>query len=351
MRFGVIGGGFGVDAYLPVLLEMNGVEVAAVADSGSGRLLTRLTDRSLYRSSWHDLLDASIDAVCVVTPPSSHLETVLALISGGKHVLCEKPFGMTPQQSRDMACASARASVVGAVTYQYRFEPGLQALKTLLEDGCIGELRSLDCTWLTSGRSDPRSPWTWRNDVAQGGGVIGAFLSHVVDLIHWVSSAQVQEINASARILVPRRPLAGGSLADVSAEDEVRAKMTLSTGVTATCHVGNCHSQSLGMRIEMIGSKGRIIYSHTPPFSAATQCVELYVGDAAPQRLFAAEQVLGVSAEDTRRPALRQLLERFIRRAKGIDAPDLPSFEDGCAVQRVLHAARQSAATHGSVTC
>lgn len=351
MKFGVIGGGFGVDAYLPVLLEMPGVEVVAVADSGSGRVLARLPAPSLYKSDWRDLLDASIDAVCVVTPPGSHLETVLALISDGKHVLCEKPFGMNPHQSYDMTVAATRAAVVGAVTYQYRFEPGIQALKMLFEAGRIGELRSMDCTWLTSGRRDPRSPWTWRNDVAHGGGVIGAFLSHVVDLIHWLSHAQVREVRASTGILVPRRPLAGGSLAHVTAEDEVRVHMVLNTGVTASCHVSNCHEQALGMRMELIGSKGRMIYSHTPPFSAATQGVELHVGDATPQRVFGAEQVLGVSAEDTRRPALRALLERFMKRAKGLDVPDLPSFDDGCAVQRVLHAVRQSAAIRGGVPC
>lgn len=350
MRFGVIGGGFGIEAHLPVLLEMTGVEVGAVADSGSGRVLARLSDPSLYRASWRDLLAPSIDAVCVVTPPASHLETVLTLVAAGKHVLCEKPFGMTLQQSSDMVDAAARSAVVGAVTYQYRFEPGLQALKALLEAGLIGELRSLDCTWLTSGRRDSRSPWTWRNDVAQGGGVISAFLSHVVDLIHWLTFAQVREVRASAGVLVPRRPRADGFFSDVSAEDEVRAHMMLSTGVVAKCHVSNCHAHALGMRMELIGGKGRLVYSHTPPFTAATQSVELYVGDVPSQRVFGAEQVLGARVEDTRRPALRGLLERFVQRAKGLDVPDLPSFEEAWAVQRVLQAVRQSAAIQGSVS-
>jgi predicted dehydrogenase len=350
MRFGVIGGGFGADVHLPVLSDMPGVEVVAVADSGSGRVLARLPTPSLYRPSWRDLLDSSIDAVCVVTPPVNHLEMVLALIGSGKHVLCEKPFGMNSEQSREMSSAAARSALVGGVTFQYRFEPGFQVLKALLNDGRIGELLSVDCTWLTSGRRDPQSLWTWRNDVAQGGGVIGAFLSHVVDLFHWLGDSQVQEVRATAEVMVQHRPMADGSLAKVSAEDQVQAQMTMASGVTASCHVSNCHLQSLGMRMELIGSKGRLIYTHRPPFTAAMQEVHLIAGNSSLQRLFGAEQVLGAGG-DTRLPSLRGLLDCFVQRVLGGGALGLPSFESGLAVQRVLHAVRQSAMTHGSVPC
>ncbi len=350
MRFGVIGGGFGVEVHLPVLMSMPGVDVIAVADSGSGRALAKLPSRSLYASSWRNLLVAPVDAVCVVTPPPSHLEVVLALVGSGKHVLCEKPFGMSPQQSREMSNATAQAKVVGGVTFQYRFEPGFQKLKTLLDADLIGELHAVDCTWLTSGRRDPRAPWTWRNDAAQGGGVIGAFLSHVVDLIHWLLDDRVQQVRASTEILVPRRPLADGSWADVSAEDSVQVHMTMRSGLTASCCVSNCHPQASGMRMELTGSKGRLVYTHRPPFTSATQEIHLSLGHALPQRLFGAEQALEPGS-DTRLAALRCLLECFVKRAQGHDESDLPDFEDGLAIQQVLHAVRQSAANLCSVAC
>lgn len=345
MRVGVIGGGFGVDGYLAALSGMPGVEVAAVADSGSGRVRARLADLSLYRPSWRDLLEPSINAVFIATPPATHRELVLTLLDRGKHVLCEKPFGMDPTQSREMVDMAANSAVVAAVTFQYRFEPGLQALKAMLDRGLIGELRAVECTWLTSGRRDARSPWTWRNDAAQGGGVIGAFLSHVVDNLQWLSGTQVCEVWASKEILVPRRPLANGTLADVTAEDSVKAGMTLTTDLKVSCHVSNCHPKASGMRMEFVGNDGRLVYSHSPPFTAATQEIHLHTDSAMPQRLFNAEQVLGFGTEDTRLPALRSLVERFARRAGGQDAADIPGFEDGWAVQRVLHAVRQSAAT------
>jgi len=351
MRFGIIGGGFGVDGHLAAIAGLPDAEVTAVADSGSGRVVTRLPDASLYRSSWRDLLGTSVDAVCIVTPPAMHQEMVLALVDGGKHVLCEKPFGMDPAQSRQMADAASLANVKAAVTFQYRFEPGFQALKRLLDEKRIGELKSVECIWLTSGRRDPRSPWTWRNDAVQGGGVIGAFLSHVVDLLHWLTGDRVQGVEASTEILVPRRPRGDGAMVDVTAEDMVRARLELTGGVWADCHVSNCHPEALGMRMELMGSTGKLVYSHTPPFTAEMQQIHLRARGDMPKLLFNAGDVLGPVSGDTRLPALRGLLQCFIQLTRRDDVSNLPTFEDGWAVQNVLTAVRQSAVSRSRVSC
>ena len=351
MHLGIIGGGFGVDGHLAAISGLSGAKVVAVADSGSRRVLARLSDVSLYRPSWRDMLSDSVDAVCIVTPPATHQEMVLELADTGKHVLCEKPFGMNPLQSRQMADAVARGNVTGAVTYQYRFEPGFQALKKLLDDKCIGELKSIKCIWLTSGRRDPRSAWTWRNDAVQGGGVIGAFLSHLVDLLHWLTGDRVQVVEASTEILVPRRPRGDGVMVYVTAEDMVRARLNLTSGVWADCHVSNCHSEALGMRVELMGSMGKLVYSHTPPFTAEMQQVHLHIRGNKPRLLFNAGDVLGLVSGDTRLPALRALLQSFIRMTGHEKVSNLPTFEDGWLVQQVLNAVRQSVVSGSRVLC
>lgn len=351
MRLGVIGGGFGVDGHLAAIAGLPDAEVVAVADSGSGRTITRLPDASLYRSSWRDLLSTSTDAVCIVTPPVTHQEMVLALVDCGKHVLCEKPFGMNTGQSRQMADAAACANVIAAVTFQYRFELGFQSLKRYLREKYIGELQSVKCIWLTASRRDPRSTWTWRNDAVQGGGVIGAFLSHVVDLLHWLTGDRVHRVEASTEILVPRRPRGDGSMVEVTAEDSVRARLQLTGGVWADCHVSNCHTEALGMRMELIGSSGKLVYTHIPPFTAEMQQVHLHAHGEVPKLLFSAGDLLGLVSGDTRLPALRGLLQCFIQRTKRDDVSDLPTFEDGWAVQQVLHAIRQSAESRSEVSC
>jgi predicted dehydrogenase len=351
MRIGIIGGGFGVDGHLTAISGLPDAKVVAVADSGSGRVLARLLDPSLYCPTWRDMLSTAVDAVCIVTPPATHQEMVLELVDAGKQVLCEKPLGMNPLQSRQMAEAVTRANMLAAVSFQYRFEPGFQALKKLLDDKRIGDLKSVECIWLTSSRRDPRSAWTWRNDAVQGGGVIGAFLSHLVDLLHWLTGYRVQGVDASTEILVPRRPRGDGVMVDVTAEDMVRARLDLMGGVWADCHVSNCHPEALGMRVELMGSTGKLVYSHAPPFTAEMQQVHLHVHGDKSRLLFNARDVLGLVSGDTRLPALRALLECFIQTTGRDNISDLPTFDDGWAVQRVLHAVRQSAASRDRVPC
>jgi len=351
MRFGIIGGGFGIDGYLAAIASLPDAEVTGVADSGSGRALTRLSDTSIYRSSWRDLLSSSVDAVCIVTPPETHLEMVLELVDSGKHILCEKPFGKDPAQSRQMADAVVSTNIMAAVAFQYRFEPGLQALKRLLDDRCIGDLQSVECIWLTSGRRDPRSPWTWRNDIQQGGGVIGAFLSHVVDLLHWLTGERVKELTANTEILVAKRPWGVGSMLEVTAEDLVKAHLELTSGVSVDCHVSNCYPKTMGMRMELMGSAGKIVYTHKPPFTAEMQEIHLYSNGEKSKLIFKAGDFFMPLSGDTRLPALRGLLQSFIQMTKVNEVSNLPTFEDGFAVQQVLHTVRQSALLQSRLMC
>jgi predicted dehydrogenase len=140
-------------------------------------------------------------------------------------------------------------------------------------------------------------------------------------------------------------------MVDVTAEDMVRASLELTGGVWAYCHVSNCHPEALGMRVELMGSTGKLVYSHTPPFTAKMQQIHLHVHGSTPKLLFNAGDLLGPVTGDTRLPALRGLLQCFIQMAKRDYVSDLPTFEDGWAVQQVLHAVRQSAASGSRVPC
>jgi predicted dehydrogenase len=351
MRFGIVGGGFGVDGYLAAIASLPDAKVTRIADSGSGRVLARLSDASIYRSSWRDLLAPSVDAICIVVPPAEHLEMVLEFANSGKHILCEKPFGKDLVQSRKMADAVKKKNLVAAVAYQYRFEPGLQVLKKLLSEQQIGNLQSVKCVWLTSGRHDPSAPWTWRNDIDKGGGVIGAFLSHVVDLLHWLTDEQVKELMASTKILVPKRTRGDGEILEVTAEDLVRAHLELTSGVRVDCLVSNCYPKTIGMRIEMIGSAGKLVYTHKPPFTADMQQIHLCYSGEKSKLIFKAKDFFMSSSGDTRLPAIRGLLHSFIQMIKGNAVSDLPTFEDGFVVQKVLHSVRKSALCCGRVRC
>ena len=95
--------------------------------------------------SYDELLaDADVDAIYIPLPNHLHVPWSLRAIAAGKHVLCEKPIGMSvaeAEQLADVAAAHPQLKVMEA--FMYRFHPQWQTARKLVHDGRIGELRTI----------------------------------------------------------------------------------------------------------------------------------------------------------------------------------------------------------------
>lgn len=92
--------------------------------------------------SYEELLaDKEVDAVYVATPHPHHCAPVLAAAAASKHILCEKPLGVTPAECEQMIAAAAKAGVVLLEAFMYRTHPQTQRLNELVAAGAIGDLR------------------------------------------------------------------------------------------------------------------------------------------------------------------------------------------------------------------
>lgn len=344
MRLGIVGGGFGLDVHLPAFKALADVEVTAVADSGSGTAQARLPAGVVYVPSWRQLLDMDIDAVSVATPPTQQYEIVLAALARGKHVFCEKPFGGTLTQALSMADGARRSSAcVVAVNYQFRYERGIALLKEKLAAGLIGKPYAIDVSWLTAGRANPQSPWSWRNDANAGGGVMGAFFSHVADMSCWLADAEPSLVFGNMRILIAERMDDTGYQRSVTAEDAVSAQLEMDNGMLATCRISNCQYGGDGMRIEVRGDKGVLTYRHRPPFAPDDQSLELRSRDGEILLPLIDGQRTGLEQEDSRARAVNRCVVDFVSRIAGDASAQPPTLQDGVRVQRIMDALRQSA--------
>lgn len=349
MRLGIIGGGFGLDAHLPAF-NAAGVEVTALADSGSGKVQSRMPAHLAYVPSWRQLLDMDIDALSVATPPAQQHEIVLAALTRGKHVFCEKPFGATLSQALSMADSARSApSCIVAVNFQFRYECGIAMLKAQLDGGAIGKVHAIDISWLTAGRANPQAPWTWRNDKSGGGGVIGAFFSHVADLFCWMATAEPHLIFGRSDVLIAERKDEAGQVRPVTAEDAIAAQVWLDNGVLATCQITNCQPGGDGMRIEVRGDKGVLIYRHTPPFEPNDQTLELRTAEGSRAIPLNAAHADGLEQVDSRAHAVYRCVADFVASVAGEIRPSLPTLRDGIRVQRIMDALKTSVVTQQSV--
>jgi predicted dehydrogenase len=342
VRVGVIGGGYGRTVHLPGLSRAPGAAVVAVADGGSGRMAGL---GPAYFPSWRDLIErAGIDAVSIAAPPVLHAPIALAALARGLHVLCEKPFGRDVAEAEAMA-AAVPAGVVGAVNYQFRYEPGVRALRDMLAGGRIGTLRRIDVTWVTSGRADPARAWGFQHDRAAGGGVIEGFLCHCLDYALWLSGERPRRVWGRADILIGARTDSAGVAREVTAEDSADAVIELSGGVVVTARVSNCQPGRDLHRIALAGDAGWAELDQHVPAGPR----RLSVGTAA--GITEAMLEPPTPGADSRLTAFVGLATDFLDVIGGGDPPDLPRFADGARVRRVLGALRDAVADGGWRGC
>jgi len=87
--------------------------------------------------------DPGIDAVYIPLPNSDHVAWTLKAIAAGKHVLCEKPIALNPDDVERIAHAAAAAKVVVEEGYMYRHEPQTARVVQLIQEGAVGAVRAI----------------------------------------------------------------------------------------------------------------------------------------------------------------------------------------------------------------
>jgi predicted dehydrogenase len=138
-----------------------------------------------------------VDAVLVTTPNALHLRDVLAAVSAGKPVLCEKPMGMNADECRQMVEAARRKNVLLGVAHIFRFDHSVHKFKEIISQGKIGRPIFARCEF--SFLANPDHPRKWMYDAAMAGsGPIFDIGVHCIDTLRFILSDEVTRVSATA---------------------------------------------------------------------------------------------------------------------------------------------------------
>ena len=157
----------------------------------AGRKQITITD------DWHTLLDRSdIDIVSIALPPALHEEAVCAFLRKGKHVLLEKPMGITCDEDDRMLEEARRSGAKLGLVFQNRYYRNIQRARKMLDSGCFGRILSVDVVthWFRgSNYHDLYWRGTWGNE---GGGCLISQGVHQVDMLLWFMGGLPESITA-----------------------------------------------------------------------------------------------------------------------------------------------------------
>lgn len=123
------------------------------------------------------MLDSQIDLLIVALPPFAHTGQVEQAVAAGTHVLVEKPIALDMTRARSMVDAAAKAGVVAACGFMYRFGAAVTAWDRAASDGETGRVGlftgQFHCNALHA---------DWWRERAKSGGQMVEQLIHIVDL-------------------------------------------------------------------------------------------------------------------------------------------------------------------------
>lgn len=259
LRAGVIGTGFIGPVHIEALKRL-GVQVTAICGSTASARETaeRWGIPEVYGDYDYKALLASpnVDVVHITSPNKVHVEQSLAALKAGKHVICEKPLGMTTQETARLVKAAAKCDRVFAVNYMCRFFPAVLQMRAMVQRGELGRIIHVQGhffqDWLLKD-----TDYNWRLLASEGGKLraVGDIGTHWIDAVSFILGAKPQAVFAMLETFHKTRRRPKGevkSFAKASAakmisypvDTEDFASVLLQFGESTHGHAENVHANA-----------------------------------------------------------------------------------------------------------
>ncbi|MEU6355807.1 Gfo/Idh/MocA family oxidoreductase [Streptomyces sp. NPDC047072] len=172
VRWGILATGGIASAFTANLVDLPDAQVVAVASrsyDSADAFAERFGIPRAY-GDWRALAeDADIDVVYVATPHAAHRAAAGLCLEAGRNVLCEKAFTLNAREADELVgLAKQHDSFLMEAMWMY-CNPLIRRLKALVDDGAIGEVRTVQADF---GLAGPFPPSHRLRDPEQGGGAL-----------------------------------------------------------------------------------------------------------------------------------------------------------------------------------
>lgn len=184
-----------------------------------------------------------LDAIIVATPAASHFSLAMEALKAGKHVFIEKPLATSQRDAEEMINYAENSNLHAMVGHLMLFHPAFLALKEIINNGTLGDLKYLRSTRRSFGQI---------RDVED---VLWSFAPHDISMI--VSIMQ----SAPSKVQAHRLDLTGNNVADAA-----YLNLHFAGGVDATVEVSWLDTTK-EQKLTVVGSKAMAVFDDTKPWT------------------------------------------------------------------------------------
>ncbi len=236
INWGIIGcAGIAEGRVIPGLLKASNAKLYAISSRGKSDKLTHFKETfkpQVAYTSYEDLLDdPKVDAVYIPLPNGLHYEWVLKAAAKGKHILCEKPLGISKTQVRQMYAACEANGVFLMEAFAYRQSPLTKKVKSIVDSGVLGKIKFIESYYgyFLENMEDVRM-----SEALYGGATydVGCYN---LNLIRYLAGSEPLKISAVGKVAAQYGVDEGSSIL-MEFKDDLEAFAFCSLAISRSCH-------------------------------------------------------------------------------------------------------------------
>lgn len=143
INVGIIGCGHWGPNHIRIFTQLSNSQAFMCADISEDRLkqMKNIAPQIKTTTNYKDILASpDIHAVCIATPTDTHFALTKETLEHNKHVLCEKPLALHPEECRILRDLARQKNKILMVGHIFVFNPGIVWLKEYLQSGDLGKI-------------------------------------------------------------------------------------------------------------------------------------------------------------------------------------------------------------------
>lgn len=219
----VVGTGFIGPVHIEALRRLGVLVVGVLGSTPEKSKLAQKRYHLIKAYNTYDeiLHDHDVDVIHITTPNVYHFDMASRALQAGKHVMCEKPLGMNPQETETLTSIAASKPLAAGVCYNVRFYPINLDLRDRIQQQEIGDIFHINGSYVQDWLFH-NTDYNWRV-LSKHGGKLRAVAdtgTHWMDLITSMTGLKITSVFADIKTFHPTRQRPKGEVETFSGKSQ-----------------------------------------------------------------------------------------------------------------------------------